>query len=89
MEVLETDKRPVSAVADFTEVRDVVCVDVKENRDIALTLLFDQGLQSRRAGAEGAIRVPEDDIQKRTSRLQRRVAASEKARGSQRLSGQR
>ena len=41
IEALETDKRPVSAVADFTEVRDVVSVDVKENRDVAITLLFD------------------------------------------------
>ena len=42
IEALETDKRPVSAVADFTEVRDVVTVDVRENRDIAMTLLFDR-----------------------------------------------
>jgi NAD+ kinase len=41
IEALETDKRPVSAVADFTEVRDVTLVEVKENRDIAMTLLFD------------------------------------------------
>ncbi|MGC2201558.1 MAG: NAD kinase [Stellaceae bacterium] len=41
IEALETDKRPVSAVADFTEVRDVVSVEVKENRDISMTLLFD------------------------------------------------
>jgi NAD+ kinase len=39
---LETDKRPVSAVADFTEVRDVVSVEIHENRDIAMTLLFDR-----------------------------------------------
>ena len=39
--MLEGDKRPVSAVADFTEVRDVTTVDVLETRDIALTLLFD------------------------------------------------
>jgi NAD+ kinase len=38
---LETDKRPVSAVADFTEVRDVVTVEVGENCDVAMTLLFD------------------------------------------------
>ena len=37
----ETDKRPVSAVADFTEVRDVVSVEIHENREIAMTLLFD------------------------------------------------
>ena len=41
IEALETDKRPVSAVADFTEVRDVVAVEIHENRDIAMTLLFD------------------------------------------------
>ena len=40
-EVLEADKRPVSAVADYTEVRDVVEVEIHENRDIAMTLLFD------------------------------------------------
>jgi NAD+ kinase len=42
IEALEIDKRPVSAVADFTEVRDVVTVDIHENRDIAMTLLFDR-----------------------------------------------
>jgi NAD+ kinase len=41
IEALETDKRPVSAVADFTEVRDVRSVEVNENREIAMTLLFD------------------------------------------------
>ncbi len=41
VEALETDKRPVSAVADFTEVRDVVAVEVNGSRDIAMTLLFD------------------------------------------------
>lgn len=40
-EVLEADKRPVSAVADFTEVRDVISVSVFEDRSIALSLLFD------------------------------------------------
>ena len=42
IEALETETRPVSAVADFTEVRDVVSVDVHETRDIAMTLLFDR-----------------------------------------------
>ncbi len=42
IEALETDKRPVSAVADYTEVRDVVSVEIRENRDIAMTLLFDR-----------------------------------------------
>ncbi len=38
---LEVDKRPVSAVADYTEVRDVVWVSVRETREVELTLLFD------------------------------------------------
>jgi NAD+ kinase len=42
-EVLEADKRPVSAVADFFEVRDVEWVDVAEDRSIAMTMLFDAG----------------------------------------------
>jgi NAD+ kinase len=41
IDALETEKRPVSAVADFTEARDVVSVEIHENRDIAMTLLFD------------------------------------------------
>jgi NAD+ kinase len=41
IECLETNKRPVSAVADFTEARDVVSVEIRENLDIAMTLLFD------------------------------------------------
>jgi NAD+ kinase len=41
IEAIETDKRPVSAVADFTEARDVVSVEIHENREIAMTLLFD------------------------------------------------
>lgn len=40
-EVLEADKRPVSAVADYTEARDVTEVDVYEDRSLDLTLLFD------------------------------------------------
>jgi len=39
--VLEADKRPVSAVADNQEVRDVAEVEVMLDRDRALTLLFD------------------------------------------------
>jgi NAD+ kinase len=42
-EILETDKRPVSAVADDLEVRDVARVDVAEDRSIVMTMLFDQG----------------------------------------------
>ncbi|HTV44778.1 MAG TPA: NAD kinase [Stellaceae bacterium] len=41
IDVLERDKRPVSAVADFTEARDVATVEIHENRDVAMTLLFD------------------------------------------------
>ncbi len=40
-EVLEADKRPVSAVADYTEARDVTEVDIHEDLDTHLTLLFD------------------------------------------------
>ncbi|MBT5564576.1 MAG: NAD kinase [Rhodospirillaceae bacterium] len=40
-EVLEADKRPVSAVADRAEVRHVTEVTVREDRDISITLLFD------------------------------------------------
>ncbi len=39
-EILESAKRPVSAVADFTEVRDVARVHVFQEQDITLTLLF-------------------------------------------------
>lgn len=40
-EVLEPDKRPVAAVADFTEVRDVALVAVSEDRTVATRVLFD------------------------------------------------
>jgi NAD+ kinase len=42
-EILEPDKRPVSAVADNFEVRDVVEVDVCEDRETRLHMLFDAG----------------------------------------------
>ncbi|BCW88901.1 NAD kinase [Alphaproteobacteria bacterium SO-S41] len=42
-EVLEAAKRPVSAVADHAEVRDVIQVDVVEDRSISLSMLFDAG----------------------------------------------
>ena len=42
-EVLEAEKRPVSAVADNVEVRDVAKVRVRENRDRPLVMLFDAG----------------------------------------------
>lgn len=40
-DILESTKRPVSAVADFTEVRDVQTVIVKEERSVSMTMLFD------------------------------------------------
>jgi NAD+ kinase len=40
-EVLEADRRPVSATADYTEVRDVLWVTVSETRKVELTLLYD------------------------------------------------
>jgi NAD+ kinase len=48
-QILEGDKRPVAAVADFTEVRDVISVAVAEDRTVSVTVLFDpdQGLSER------------------------------------------
>lgn len=48
-EVLEPEKRPVAAVADFTEVRDVVSVSISEDRTIEVRIMFDpnQGLSER------------------------------------------
>ena len=40
-EVLDFEKRPVSAVADFTEVRDVVSVAISEQQKTSIRLLFD------------------------------------------------
>ncbi|WP_428377475.1 NAD kinase [Lichenicoccus sp.] len=47
--ILENDKRPVAAVADFTEVRDVASVAVSEDRSLKTTVLFDpdQSLSER------------------------------------------
>ena len=42
-DILEREKRPVSAVADHVEVRNVIQVDVAEDRSIALTMMFDAG----------------------------------------------
>jgi NAD+ kinase len=42
-DILEADKRPVSAVADNFEAREVLCVEVAEDRDVAMTMLFDAG----------------------------------------------
>lgn len=42
-QVLEAAKRPVSAVADHTEVRNVECVTVSEESSIDLLMMFDEG----------------------------------------------
>jgi NAD+ kinase len=43
LDILEPGKRPVSAVADNIEVRDVTQVLIAEDRNIAQTMLFDAG----------------------------------------------
>lgn len=43
LEVLEAEKRPVSAVADHTEFRDVIDVEVSSDPDITINMLFDEG----------------------------------------------
>lgn len=43
IEVMEPQKRPVAAVADHTEFRHAVRVDVREARSIGLKLMFDPG----------------------------------------------
>jgi NAD+ kinase len=40
-DILDADERPVSAVADSFEVRDVVKVTIREDRDLAPTVLHD------------------------------------------------
>jgi NAD+ kinase len=42
-EALEVEKRPVSAVADGLEVRNIIAVDVAEDRSVAMVMLFDAG----------------------------------------------
>ncbi len=48
-DILEDEKRPVSATADFTEIRDVKTVEIRQSRSIASTLLFnpDHHLEDR------------------------------------------
>ncbi len=43
LEVLEPERRPVSAAADNLETRQVVSVDVREDPSVTLTMLFDEG----------------------------------------------
>ncbi|HEX4112295.1 MAG TPA: NAD kinase [Stellaceae bacterium] len=40
-DVLEIERRPVSAAADFTEIGDVLTVTVREAAEISFTMLFD------------------------------------------------
>jgi len=42
-EIINPKKRPVSAVADSTEFRNVTTVEVKQAHDITFNLLFDEG----------------------------------------------
>ena len=42
-EILEADKRPVAAVADHDEARDVVRVEVLSDKTISMRMLFDPG----------------------------------------------
>jgi len=43
IDVLEASKRPVSAVADNTEIRSVVNISIKEAEEIDILMLFDSG----------------------------------------------
>ena len=43
IDVLEADKRPVSAVADHFEVRSVMTVDIREDTRVRLYMMFDPG----------------------------------------------
>jgi NAD+ kinase len=43
IEVLEPEKRPVSAVADHTEFRNILKAEIAEERGIGLRLMFDPG----------------------------------------------
>ena len=43
IEVLEPDKRPVSATADHTEYRDVIKVEVMEESGIDIFMMFHPG----------------------------------------------
>jgi NAD+ kinase len=42
-EVLESEHRPVNATADTTEVHSVTRVEIAEDRDVKLRLLYDEG----------------------------------------------
>jgi NAD+ kinase len=44
VDVLEAERRPVSASADSQEVRDVAFVEIAEDSTQPLTMLFDNGV---------------------------------------------
>lgn len=41
--VMESEKRPVAAVADHTEIRDVCAVEIVEDHSVSVDILFDSG----------------------------------------------
>jgi len=43
IDVLEAERRPVSAAADNQEIRNIRSVDVEEDSGVSLTMLFDEG----------------------------------------------
>ncbi len=43
LDILEAEKRPVAAVADHVEVRDVIHVEIAEDRKRSVKILFDKG----------------------------------------------
>ena len=43
IEVLEAEKRPVAAVADHDEARDVARVEIMSDKSVSMTMLFDPG----------------------------------------------
>lgn len=52
-DILEAEKRPVSAVADSHEIRDIAWVEVRESTSIELTMLFDRDMNlNERIAAE-------------------------------------
>ena len=43
IDVLEPEKRPTNAVADHSEFRDVIAVEIKEESGIDIFMMFDPG----------------------------------------------
>lgn len=42
-DILESKKRPVNAVADFRDIKDIASIEIKEDKDQYVELLFDPG----------------------------------------------